>query len=240
MENYTTQNNIKDEILQKIKAGEICMKPKNRFMRDLALLISIVILTFILSTILVSYTLFSLYASGHLFLLGFGSKGIYEFILHFPWLLMSADAILIIFLDFLLKRFRFGYNNPIVYLFLGTLLLTGILGAIINLTAFHRNLLLRAEKQSLPVFGGFYQGLRKSNEETGTYRGRVVSIEGNVFVLRRNNYGTGLDETLLRIVSQVGVIVNTKLRVGDEVFVAGNIVNGMVEAYGIRKMDPNI
>lgn len=239
MENNTIQKNIKNEVLQKILAGEVCMKPKARFIWRLVLLILIVILTLVISTILISYTLFSLYVSGYLSLLGFGSKGIYEFILNFPWLLMSADAILIIFLDYLLKHFRFGYNNPVLYLFVGTLFITGLLGSIINLTSFHNNLLRRAEQKNLPLLGSFYQGLRKSDLSNGTYRGIVVSIDGNVFNMKPYDYDTELGYSLITVVSPISVIANTTLYVGDEVFVAGNIVNGAIEAYGIRKLDSN-
>lgn len=239
MENNTTQKNIKDEVLHKIIAGEICMKPKARFVWKLALLILIVILALVISIILISYTLFSLYVSGYLFLLGFGSKGIYEFVLNFPWLLMSADAVLIIFLDYLLKHFRFGYNNPVLYLFVGTFFITGLLGSIINLTSFHNNLLRRAEQKNLPLLGGFYQGLRKSHVDTGTYRGTVISIDGNVFSMKPHEYDTELEYSLITVVSPISVIVSTTLNVDDEVFVAGNMVNGAIEAYGIRKLDSN-
>ena len=237
MNNETSQNNnIKEEIFKKIEAGEVSMTPKAYFVLKVALFIFVMFITFITSVLLVSYILFFVRAEGHLFLLGFGTRGFYEFVLVFPWILLLIDALLLLFFDWLLKRFRFGYHSPIIYLFLGTLAVITIFGCIIYRTPFHRNLMYKAEGNHLPFGAGMYDGLRKSHRKVGIFRGEVVTVSGNTFTIKYDDYDTPGDDAPLNIISPADVDVSTLLKPGDQVFVAGDLINGQIRAYGIRKL----
>ena len=231
----TTNNHIKSQVLQKIQEGKVHMKPKAYFMLNLILLIVVIILAMAISIFLVSYTLFNLYESGHLFLLGFGFKGLYQFLFDFPWLIMAGDALLIVFLDFLLKRFSFGYHKPIVFLFLGTFFIITLVGGVLDFTSFHQKLMYRAEDKNLPIFGSFYQNIRSSRKETGIFRGSVASIATSSFTMIHKEYDAGLDDPLT-IIAPAGVDLSMIMQIGDQVIVAGNIVNGEIEAYGIMDL----
>ncbi|HEY4509281.1 MAG TPA: hypothetical protein VJC13_03355 [Candidatus Paceibacterota bacterium] len=242
MDNNTQQNNIKQDVLEKIKTGQIQMKSRARFISGVTVLVCVTILVFIISALLISYIFFSIYTSGHLFLLGFGTRGFYQFILYFPWLLLALDALLLLLLDFLLKRFKFVYHRPVLIIFLGTLFLIAFIGFLVDLTSLHRAMMYRAEERNLPVFGGFYDGLRKSHRERGIVHGEVISINGSELVLRRDDYddyGFATASSTLRVVAPISLKVGTFLQVGDEVFVAGDIINGEIHAYGIRKINTN-
>ncbi len=237
MNETTSQNyNIKEKILKKIETGEVAMRPKAFFMLKVFLLLFIVLLTFIASILLVSYLLFSISVGGGIFLLGFGTKGFYEFILVFPWILLLINIGLLVILDLLLKRFKFGYNRPILYLFLISLVAITLFGFLINFTPFHSKLMHRAEGKRLPMFGGFYSGLRGSHKGQGIFRGIVASTSVDTFTLKRNDYDIDLDDFPIKVLTPPGMKVLSLLQVGDQVFIAGDLINGEIHAYGITKI----
>ncbi|MBA3732775.1 hypothetical protein H0W91_00130 [Patescibacteria group bacterium] len=236
MSNATEQNNnLKDLVLRKIESGELSMKPKYYFVLKVSLLIFIAFVTFMLSALLVSYILFSLREGGQFFLIGFGTRGLYEFFMVFPWLLLGLDILLLLFLDWLLKSFRFGYNSPIIYLFSGSLLLITVLGSLINFTSFHDNMMRRAEGKNLPFAGGLYDGLRKSHD--GLFLGTIVAIEGNEFMITNSDNDPRFSETI-KVIATINADIQNRFSLGDKVFIAGDVVNGAIHAYGVHAVTP--
>jgi len=234
----TSQNNsLKNKVLGKIQAGEIHMKSKSYFVFRIILIVSVVVLVLIVSAFLVSYILFSLKTSGRLFLLDFGMRGVVGFFTGFPWLLLLTDVVLLIILDYMLKNFRFGYHNPVIYLFLGTFILALVFGYVIELTPLHKTLLLKTEERSLPIMSGFYSGLKKSRSREGVFSGTVVIMNSEEFVLKHDDYDEDEDDKIIKVVAPRGFKLDSKLKSGDRVFVAGEIKDDEIEAYGIRKLE---
>ncbi len=232
MENENFKNK-KEEILEKIRKGEVKMRPKAFFLAKISLLVFVAFITFVVSVLLVSYTWFNLRAGGHILLLSFGGRGFFEFFLLFPWFLLLIDVMLILFLDSLLKKFKFGYHHPVLFVFLGSILVITLAGSMINMTSFHKNIMQMAENKKLPIpgVGGFYSDLRKSHEESGLFRGIIVSLATSSFIIRGKE-GTKTFE----VFTPKGFGVITFLNVGDTVFVAGDVEGNMVRAYGIRRI----
>ncbi len=237
MENEKTENNkIAESVLKKIEIGEVKMKSRRYFLFKVGLLLALIFLTFLTSVTLVSYLLFSLKTGGYLFLLGFGTKGIYKFLLVLPWFLLCFNALLLFFLDYLLKRFRFGYNSPLIYLFLGTLFLVTIFSYLINFTSIHRAVMHRAMEERLPIGNHFYKNIRMSHKNKGIIRGEVVSIGEDFITIRHMKYDRdgGLEE---KIFIQNGANLDSFIEIGDEVFIAGDIASGtQMSAYGVRRI----
>lgn len=231
-------NNFKDELLHKIQCGEIKMRPKAFFVAKVAILIFISVITFIVSVLLVSYTWFVLSASGKLFLLSFGSRGMYEFLLLFPWFLLLIVVGLILALDWLIKRFRFGYHNPALIVFGGSLVVITIFGAVVNMTSFHRNMMRMAEQKNLPIpmVPAFYSEIRKTYKDKGVFRGEVVSIATSSFHIKNSKYDSGGDIDGVEVSVPEGFDVRYILRIGDEVFIAGDFASGSIRAYGVKKL----
>ena len=238
MENETINNNkITQEVLKKIECGEVKMRSKTYFVLKVGILMFITFITFVTSVILVSYLIFSMKVGGQFLLLGFGTKGIYRFLLILPWFLLVFNAFLLFFLDYLLRRFKFGYNSPLVYLFLGTLVFVTTFSFIVNYTSFHKTMMSRAERRHVPVFGGFYGDLRKSHKNEGILKGKVVSIGDDYIVIKHFDYDKddGLDEE--KVYLPKGMNLGSFIKIGDDVFVAGDIASGTeIRAYGVRKM----
>jgi hypothetical protein len=238
METEKIQNDIKNQILEKIKSGEVNMKPKYYFIIKLVALALTVFLTFILSTMLVSYVIFSIKISGQFFLLGFGAKGLYHFFIALPWFILGIDVLLIFFLDWLLKSFKFGYNSSVMFLFVVTLVSITVLASLINSTSFHRDMMLRAEGRGLPIAGGFYNDLRRSHKSQGLFRGEIMSIEGtSTFYIRYVDQNSNVDGDTAKIVVPNSIdIFSLGAMIGDTVYIAGDSINGEIHAYGIRKL----
>lgn len=231
------QDNIKNEILGKIKSGEIQMKSKAHFMLKIALLFFVIVAIFVISTFLISYILFSLRAGGQVALLSFGARGLYHFILALPWFLLSINIFLLIILDWLLKSFEFGYKSPIIYLFVGTLVVTTGVATLVNMTPFHGKMLMRSE-QNHPPIPGFYSGIRRTHKEAGNFRGFVKTIDGDMFIIDYSPYDVG-SSSATRVLAMPDSHIEDYLVVGDYVFVAGSIDGDVIRAYGIKKLVKN-
>lgn len=232
------QKNIKEVILGKIQSGEIQMTSKSYFMLRLCLMASVIFLIFIASTFLLSYILFSINAGGYVYLLGFGMKGFYHFLVALPWLLLLIITGLLILLDRLLKSFEFGYKSPILYLFMATLTIITVFGLLVNSTSFHGSMMRRAEEkypELAPGFNGLYGDIRKSHKKTGVFRGTVYSISTSSFQItyESNDIESG---QVKRVYVPEGVNIGSIIGVGDSVFIAGKASGEEIMAYGLHKL----
>jgi len=199
MEHTNTQQNIeqnqdgkshvrmRDAVLKKIDAGEISMRPRIYFTLKLIVLAFISILAVITAALLFSFIAFSLRVSGTLLLLGFGWRGMGVFIRLFPWTLLFIGVCLFAIIEWLFRKFEFGYRRPILYIIIVLAVLVSALGLIINETPLHQSLLYGSEHhQPVPFLGGFYTGLRRPPREQGICRGDIVSLQSDGFTMECN------------------------------------------------------
>ncbi len=230
-------NKIKEQIFEKIKSGEVNMKSKYYFLIKIILLAVTIFVTFLLSAFIVSYVLFSIKTSGNVLLLGFGARGFYHFILTLPWIVLCVDILLILFLDWLLKSFRFGYNSPVLFLFIGTLASITLLAYLINLTSFHNSVMRMSEDRRIPVAGDFYKGLKKSHGGQGVFLGEVISINGtSTFYAKYSDYDRDVDDTVRVVLPDGFSVYSIYLSPGDHIFIAGDKNLDEIRAYGLRKL----
>jgi hypothetical protein len=231
MNEENTQLNIKEEVIKKIESGDIQMKSKKYFVLKLILLATLIVLIFSVSTFLLSYILFGLSSGGHFIFLRFGFKGFYHFVLTLPWLMLILNVLLVLLLDRLLKSFRFGYKSPVLYLFIGTFIFVTLFSSLLNLTSFHGALGKRADERKLPNIGNkVYSGIRSPKSLPGSYRGVVVSISMNTFEMSQGS-------SSIKVIALPNLDLNEHLKVGDIVFVAGEIIDNQIKAYGIKKLN---
>lgn len=229
------QNNIEEEVLKKIECGDVKMKPKSYFLVKAIILILFTFSIFVLTTVLVSFIIFTLLNRGDLFLLGFGGKGLYKFILMFPWYLLVVNAVLLILLDYLIRRFRFGYNSPVIYLFLGTLVFVTTFSYVINYTSIHRMLYGFASRNNLPYAGMMYDRMRIIHNEDGVFRGVVTSIGDDYIIVKPANFQNHSE--LIKVYAPEGIDLKNFVKVGEEIYIAGDIATGTeVLPYGIKRV----
>src|SRR5437773_112715 len=102
-------SNLKEQLLRDIRSGEVAMRPRYFFMLKIAALASVAAGVLAVSIFILNFILFGLRINHHEELLGFGTQGFLAFLRFFPWYLLILDVALITLLEFLLRRFKFGY-----------------------------------------------------------------------------------------------------------------------------------
>ena len=235
--NENENKNIKDQVILKIRAGEISMKPKLYFWILAIALIVMSILTFLTSCLLISFIIFSLVASGKVLLLGFGIKGFLLFFLLFPWHLLIIEIIFILILEWLIKKFRFGYRSSLSKLVFVILLISIIVSILINITPLHQDFERRAQQKELPLVGDYYREIRYSTPQKEIFVGIVSGVGTSSFILTQvidSGESTSSQSYVIHLPPNFSK--QSLPYEGDKVFVAGQLMQEKsVNAYGFQK-----
>ena len=232
------ENGARENVLTKIREKRVSMRPKLFFVLE-GLLAGFVILVILAVTVaLVSFILFGLRLNGHESLLGFGPRGVGSFLLLFPWPLLVLDALLVVFLERLLRRFKFGYRSPILYLLLGLCAVAVASGLLLDRgTNLNDELLRRADHGGLPSpFGELYEHMRTpAPHDRGIYRGTISEIATSSIRILYDDLDTDRDETGYLVTLPTGFDM-TPFVIGERVYIAGDMKDGVIQAFGIRAL----
>lgn len=228
---------IKDRVLAEIREKRIAMRPKLSFTFEtfFAALVALVVLA--VSAALASFIVFGLRVNGHDSLLAFGPRGIGAFLLIFPWPLLILNILLVIFLETLLRRFKFGYRSPVLYLLLALAALAIAAGLALDRTSVNDDLLDRADRGALPSpFAELYEHVRSpAPHDRGIYRGMVTAIGTSTFTMMHDDDDQDLDEGSYTVAFPPGFPASS-LTVGERVYVAGDEDDGMIRAFGVNPL----
>ena len=227
------QKNLSEGVLEKIKAGEVKMRPRAYFTLKVALVVLVAFCAFVATSLLMSFVIFSLRVSGRLFLLGFGAQGVMLFLRFFPWNLLLFIILFLVLLEWLLKRFSFGWKRSFSSMVAIIFLSSTLAAVLLFIGSFHEQLEQKARKGQLPVFGGMYKDSRRPMPDQGIFRGQVQAIRGNTFVLHEEDEP---NETGHLIYAPDNVKLVDIIHVGDLIFVATVDVNGQLHAVGIKRL----
>lgn len=216
------------------------MRPRLYFTLQIATVAIVAVLSLLLSIFIFNFILFSIRINGHDAFLSFGSRGLQRFIVYFPWLTLLIDIILILLLEWLIRKFRFGYRIPILFLVLGIISLTVIAGFVLDRgTYFNDRLMDRAEHEGLPPpLSGLYHGAQRPPHD-GICRCTITAINGAQLTVADFRNGATTTFTVL-LPSDNPHATSTHLNVGDVVFVAGDYdgdEDDVIRAFGVRKED---
>ncbi len=224
---------IKTNVLERIRRGEVHMRPKAYFVARAALLIVSALLALATTVFIVSFVLFSVRQSGVIFLLGFGGQGLLTFLTIIPWwLLLLAFACLIV-LELLVRRFRFGYRVPVLEVMLVSFVAVLLVAAGVSLSPVHSSLLNAADRDTLPLVGLLYEQVHDSHKAQGIYRGVVTALGTSTITLSHDDTDRDTDDGTW-VVSPPAEFDLSTLRVGERLYVAGVLNGGIVDAYGIE------
>jgi hypothetical protein len=229
---------IKETILEKIKNEKLEQRPKLYFTLKIVLLAVLSLAILAITIFIFNFIFFSIRLNSQDELLGFGPRGVLAFLWFFPWSWFILDLIFIAFLQSLLRKFQFGYRVPVVYL-LGGLILVTLLVAYVFDRGSHLNerILIRAEGHHLPPpFEMVYHGARRPvSPRNGICRCTVVDIFQNQMVVADNRFGT---TTLFNVILPENNprATSTSLQKGDTVFIAGELKDGVIQAFGVKKV----
>ncbi len=235
MNNNQEKNNIIDKVLNKIKSGEVKMKPKMYFILKTVLIMIGFLAAGLFVLFLISFIGFHLRASGVWFLPGFGLRGFRTFFSYLPWLLILIAALSIIVMETLLKRFAFVWRKPIIYSLLVVILIAFLGGFLIDKTPFHQGLFLKAREGKLPLAGPIYRDFGMPRFQ-GVQRGVVEEITEKGFKIRT------FDDQLLTVVliGDTQFPPGKEIKQGDSVVVMGERGDDTVQAFGVRKIEDEL
>src|SRR3989344_262528 len=234
MDNPEPKNNTTEKnVLGKIHSGDIKMKPRTYFITRTVLLILGTTVLFLFITYLISFIIFSLRASGLLFLPRFGFLGLRMLIGPLPWFLILLTVGLIVLLQLFAKHFSFVYRRPITYSLIGIISLVLVTGLIIGNTPFHAMLFRSAQDRHLPFIGPFYRGFG-APDINNFYHGIVSEVNAGGFVITTPN-----NEEFTIIISSQTRILNpgNEIKEGDIIVVIGTRQVNTVQAFLVRKVD---
>ena len=239
MNNNPEQNQIQDEVLGRIRSGTLQMKPRLFFVGKTVLVIFVAVLILLISVWLISFISFGLRLSGNESLLGFGTRGSLMFLTVFPWWLAVVDLVLIASLTWLVRRFTFGYRSSVLSLIV-VLIVGGIVSGFLfdRETRFHDERFEEAEAGELfgPLESLYESAYSKAPEEHGIFRGFVLEVFENSFVLTHDDHDNDEDDGTWTVRPPQSFDMKT-IQPGDRVYVAGEREEGEIEAYGVRILD---
>jgi hypothetical protein len=222
-------NNIKEELLQKIKNGELNMMPRWQLVLKTAWLIVGVIIVALIAVYLLSFILFALHRTGVLFAPFFGWQGVMIFIMSSPWLLISLVGVFTLLLYLLVSHFSFSYRKPLVYSLIGTVLFVIAVASFIQQTTMHDRVGRFVAQHAVPGFSPLYQDMA-NQFPNGVFEGVITDIDDTVLTV---TLVTG-ETKGVQITSQTKLPPRRGLVVGETVQVFGEENKGVIEAFGIR------
>lgn len=226
---------IKNSVLEKIRSGEVSMRPRALFTLRIAATAALTLLTLLVSVFVLSFVVFSVHESGEQFLLGFGTRGLAVFTTLFPWIPLLVAAGLLIALEALLRSFSFGYRVPLLRIFLWIIVVAALGTFLFGLTSVQTYLLDRADHAQLPILGPLYERVHDSHVDQGVYRGTITAFTSEGFTISHDDVDRDSDEGTWTIVPQQG-FATSSLAIGEHVYIAGRLVHGVVYAYGIKQL----
>ncbi|HOK17614.1 MAG TPA: hypothetical protein PL164_02610 [Candidatus Paceibacterota bacterium] len=223
----------KSTALEKIKSGKVKMHSKLYFVLKTLLWAIGAVLIFIASVYLVNLLFLVLHKSGLWLLPTFGPKGMKVFLSNFPWILLLIVLIFVALLEILIRRFSVAYKRPMIYSILAILVLISLIGFLIQKSSFNEHILKQVEKGHLPITNRFYNRYGMQRPEN-VYFGVVIKINNDKSFFIKEDNGT---LRKVEILSSTYFPQKINIKEGDYIMVMGRMINGIIRAEGIRKID---
>jgi len=230
-ESNNSKDNLQDSVRKAIEDGKVTMRPRWHFVVRTALLVVGTVLAALTVLYLVSFIIFILRQTGVIFAPGFGLRGVNVFLMSMPWLLVGIATLFILLLQVLVKKYSFSYERPLMYSAFGIMVVVIAGGFIVSATSLHGSLFSRAEKQRLPVAGGFYRqfGEKKFKEITV---GVVTEVTETGCRMRTPHR----DDVAVTVTSQTAIPRGYVLKQGDSIAVLGKRDGNAIKAVGLKEI----
>lgn len=228
------ENNVEGKALLAIENGQVKMRPKWQFLVRSILLVISAILSLLAILFLASFILFVLRQSGLWFAPGFGLSGFGIFFRSLPWVLILLVIILVILLEYLVRKYSFGYGRSLFISMLAILLIALTGGIILEMTPLHRDLFVSAHNNQLPFGGIFYQHYGGQDQDQNLIAGNIAAVSSTIFIIL-----TPRDEDVPVVVGPNTIFTNTTLSdlgIGDAVVIEVQRVADQIRAINIIKI----
>lgn len=223
---------LKTRVLEKIETDHVRMHSGKYFILK-AIALGLIALAVLLLTIFIcNFMLFSIRIGEQGSLLSFGPHGIWVFIKLFPWPLLLFDVGLMCIFVGLFKKFSFAYRIPLFYLLMAVLVLAlGISVLLDRGIQVNETLLEHAHRRRLPPgVNGFYEHAHFPAPERGVCICRIVGFEDE-YLLVEDTHDAIRRPLKVDLPDDYDV---DSLQIGGVLFIAGNLEQDVIRAYGIR------
>lgn len=234
------QKNFRERVLERIKDNKVEVYSKAHFTFRIILLAIVAVFTLAISVSILNFVFFSVRISGRGTLLDFGPRGFWFFLAVFPWILLLVDIILISVLEWLVRKFSFGYRKSVLYMFMAIFAVIVSLsiflsqGTNLNDALFHRG---NANRAAGP-FGALYDYARRPPQDGGMCQCTITAIDGNTLTAKDVNAPLPI---VVTIILPSDYSAKKALSVGDTIFVAGDRINSStIRAFGIGALPGEI
>ena len=177
-----TKKTVQEEVVEAIKDGRVCMRPRWQFVLRGALAVLGGILIALVLLYIISPMLFMMKQSGVAVAPLIGWKGVVAFLSALPWLLIVFSLIFIILLELLVRRYAFAYRRPLLVSAVGIIVLVFAGGFAIAQTSFHTQVFRGARDHKLLFVERVYRS--GGMPPSGVYRGFVDATTTQGFYLR--------------------------------------------------------
>jgi len=230
MNNNETKNSIRDQILNRIKAGKLKMKPKVYFVLKNIIFVAAVVALSMLIVYLISFIVFSLDKNGAWLLTRLGLGGLLSLIVSLPWLLILIILLSMFLIELLIKNLKFAYHRPLIYSILGVMVLFLALGFFTHLTPLHKGLSCLCAEHKVPIASFLYDSY-KEMDFPDFYRGEILEIDEEEAQLQKLNG----EVVRLQITSDSYGSDQEKLQRGDKIMLIGKKKNSVINIANFEK-----
>jgi hypothetical protein len=232
MSELPSSPSLRETVLGKIKRGEVTMRPKWQFMLKGILVVLGAVLLALALLYLVSFVFFALRQTGVWFAPSFGLRGLYALMVGIPWFLVFVAIVFVIVLEILVRRYAFAYRKPLLYSVLGITIAVFVGGFVVAKTEFHRSLYRHMEGPGLPVAGPLYREYGMPHMKQ-IHPGIIASTTEQGFIIMSRQGG----EVTVLITPTTRLPLGYDFVLGDQVVIMGEQEEGVVRAFGVRKID---
>ena len=224
------KKSISNELMDKIKKGDLKMIPKTYFILRIILIIIGIIVILGASLYLASFLLFIIKRSGLWVLPIFGFRGMGMLASSFPWLIILITLFFIVLLEVVVKRHALIYRKPLLYSALAIIILVSLASFVISQTPMHKFMLDKVEKGRFSLARPLYGNLNM-NKPKDVHVGFVLGAVEGGFIIKR------IDGMFLSVsVSDHTTFYQEhEIKKGDKVFIIGKAEEGIIQAQDVKK-----
>ena len=233
MKKENGKNSIKEEVISKIEKGDVEMRTKRYFFLRTTLVVGLIFLLSLFVLYLGSLIIFVFRANDIMLFSGMGFHGIRVILWSFPWYLIILIVALIVLVEVMAKEFSFVYRRPLMYSFLGIVVLVALGSFMIEAMSVHRTFFDMAKEERLPVMGGMYKHLGGIDIDNA-YFGVLLEKDGNTWKMELESGET----VLLEITRNTkGLRMLEEIKEGSKIVVIGEREGDVVEVLGFRRIN---
>lgn len=227
------EDQSRQEILEKIKSGQVEMHSKAFLAWRTVMWVLGILLVLAAGAFVVSFMAFVVQISGVGDLPRFGAHGLREFLVYFPWLFVPAALLFVWLFERFVRQYAFAYRLPVLYVVLASMVLIVVAGFLCAAGSLHSRLYYFVRQDKVPFAPGVY-GFFQNYRPDDFYVGEIQSVKQDGCALLT---GQGQQINVL-VNNQTQLFNHYMLKPGDYIEVLGDERGPDIQAFDIRQVPP--